>query len=494
MSAAKQEPKHSRAQSSMEYLMTYGWAILIIAIAVGVLFALGLFNGSAATPNGCSPQPGFTCSNPVYTPNGITAMISQDSGQNYYDAFVFVASESENIGPGGLPVNFSESNTVNMTPIGTIPPSGTVTFNFNHTAAGGIPTANIPVGTEFTGYIWIAYCLSPVCPTPTNFAKVGTINVKEAGSGGFGGSSTPTSSSSTSSSSTSTSTTSSTTTSIGTTYNPTSGGSTSNNVVFNTSCTSPCELSNNLLTTASVTIDNGVTLNTDGFSIVAGANFINSGTIDAGLNPAAAGGAGGGSGGAGGDGSYGIYIQAQQIIGGTINAIGGTAAQCLSNCGSSGGGGSGCSGGGGDTIAAGGLPSQTCGCPNGATCNGATPSAPTNSQIAGFLLVGLSTIQNSLSGAGGGGSADRATDQNGSPGTSVSNSYGGSGASGYGSESVNAGSGGGGGGGTILLAYNSSFPAPIVSGTVTGGPDVGGGAGGNGNIVSYPWTSTPIIP
>ncbi len=196
----------------MEYLMTYGWAILIIAIVVGVLFALGLFNGSAATPNGCSPQPGFTCSNPIYTPNGITATISQDSGQNYYDAFVFVASESENIGPGGLPVNFSESNTVNMTPIGTIPPSGTVTFNFNHTAAGGIPTANIPVGTEFTGYIWIAYCLSPVCPTPTNFAKVGSISAKETGVSTFtgGGSST----SITSTSSTSTSTTSTSTTSI----------------------------------------------------------------------------------------------------------------------------------------------------------------------------------------------------------------------------------------------------------------------------------------
>jgi hypothetical protein len=193
----------------MEYLMTYGWAILILAIVVGVLFALGLFNGSAATPNGCSPQPGFTCSNPVYTPNGITATISQDSGQNYYDAWVFVASEGENIGPGGLPVNFSESNTVNMTPIGTIPPSGTVTFNFNHTAAGGIPTANIPVGTEFTGYIWIAYCLSPVCSGPTNFAKVGSISAKETGVSTFtSGGPTTTSSSTTSSSTTSTSTTS----------------------------------------------------------------------------------------------------------------------------------------------------------------------------------------------------------------------------------------------------------------------------------------------
>ncbi len=167
--------------------MTYGWVILIIAIVVGVLVALGLFNGYAATPNGCFPQQGFTCSNLVYTSNGITATISQDSGQNYYDALVFVASEDENIGSGGLPVNFSESNTVNMTPIGTIPPSGTVTFNFNHTSAGDIPTAKIPVGTEFTGYIWIAYCLSPVCSGPTAYSKVATIATKYTGSLGFSG-------------------------------------------------------------------------------------------------------------------------------------------------------------------------------------------------------------------------------------------------------------------------------------------------------------------
>ena len=39
----------------MEYLMTYGWAILIIAVVLGVLFQLGIFSGSALTPRA---QPG----------------------------------------------------------------------------------------------------------------------------------------------------------------------------------------------------------------------------------------------------------------------------------------------------------------------------------------------------------------------------------------------------------------------------------------------------
>ena len=38
-------PPRIRSQSAMEYLMTYGWAILIIAIVLGALFQLGVFSG-----------------------------------------------------------------------------------------------------------------------------------------------------------------------------------------------------------------------------------------------------------------------------------------------------------------------------------------------------------------------------------------------------------------------------------------------------------------
>ena len=42
--------KAERAQSAMEYLMTYGWAILIIAVVLGVLFQIGVFSGANLTP------------------------------------------------------------------------------------------------------------------------------------------------------------------------------------------------------------------------------------------------------------------------------------------------------------------------------------------------------------------------------------------------------------------------------------------------------------
>ena len=54
----------ARAQSAMEYLMTYGWAILIIAIVLAALFQLGVFSSSTFAPK----APPGSCQ--VFRPNG----------------------------------------------------------------------------------------------------------------------------------------------------------------------------------------------------------------------------------------------------------------------------------------------------------------------------------------------------------------------------------------------------------------------------------------
>ncbi|MCL5239337.1 MAG: hypothetical protein M1286_02610, partial [Candidatus Marsarchaeota archaeon] len=56
--------KMSKAQSAMEYLMTYGWAILIIAVVLGALFQLGVFNAGTFAPK----APPGACQ--VYRPEG----------------------------------------------------------------------------------------------------------------------------------------------------------------------------------------------------------------------------------------------------------------------------------------------------------------------------------------------------------------------------------------------------------------------------------------
>ena len=43
-----------KGQAAMEYLMTYGWAIIIIIVAVAALYAMGVFNVGGTTVT-CSP-------------------------------------------------------------------------------------------------------------------------------------------------------------------------------------------------------------------------------------------------------------------------------------------------------------------------------------------------------------------------------------------------------------------------------------------------------
>jgi len=44
----------NKAQSAMEYLMTYGWAILIVIVVVAALYSMGVFSGGGGGVP-CSP-------------------------------------------------------------------------------------------------------------------------------------------------------------------------------------------------------------------------------------------------------------------------------------------------------------------------------------------------------------------------------------------------------------------------------------------------------
>lgn len=71
------EPK---AQSAMEFLTTYGWMILVLAVVIGALYSLGLFNSSGLQPYQCAFRIGLTCGHASISSSGIiTIDIVQDS-------------------------------------------------------------------------------------------------------------------------------------------------------------------------------------------------------------------------------------------------------------------------------------------------------------------------------------------------------------------------------------------------------------------------------
>ena len=72
------QSRRRKSQSAMEYLMTYGWAILIIAIVLAALFQLGVFSSASFAPK----APPGSCQ--VFRPNGpgTTSFISTEGECN----------------------------------------------------------------------------------------------------------------------------------------------------------------------------------------------------------------------------------------------------------------------------------------------------------------------------------------------------------------------------------------------------------------------------
>ncbi len=53
--------KKGKAQAAMEFLMTYGWAILVVLIVIGALAYFGVLNPQRLLPERCIFQTGINC-------------------------------------------------------------------------------------------------------------------------------------------------------------------------------------------------------------------------------------------------------------------------------------------------------------------------------------------------------------------------------------------------------------------------------------------------
>ena len=60
-----------RGQAALEFLMTYGWAILIVLIAIGAFAYFGVLNPQRLLPKSCTVVPGFSCDDFSVLDNGI---------------------------------------------------------------------------------------------------------------------------------------------------------------------------------------------------------------------------------------------------------------------------------------------------------------------------------------------------------------------------------------------------------------------------------------
>ena len=131
-----------KAQSAMEYLVTYSWALLILVLVLAALIGFGLFNQATYTPNACAIQGDFSCRN--------TTLYSAGN-------FAFTLGQSV-------------SSPITITAIGcntTVSTNGVKTYNVflpignNMTTYVQCYSGNVPfsgkLGAIYTGYLTITY-------------------------------------------------------------------------------------------------------------------------------------------------------------------------------------------------------------------------------------------------------------------------------------------------------------------------------------------------
>jgi hypothetical protein len=73
--------KMKRGQAAMEFLMTYGWAILIMLVVIAVLFYLGIFSPNTNVPKSCTLPAGLSCYEYIISESGTDAVLTLDLGQ-----------------------------------------------------------------------------------------------------------------------------------------------------------------------------------------------------------------------------------------------------------------------------------------------------------------------------------------------------------------------------------------------------------------------------
>ena len=174
--------KNQKAQSAMEYLMTYGWAILIIAIVLAALFSLGIFSSSSFTGTTCIASSGFICSSPVWTGGVLHVTLGESTGTPWTNVTFFVV-------PSGAATPTSASQVVTAMAANayisgtssTVPAAGSMssgqTAAYTFTLSNNATVFPKTVGSSASGTMWVVY------NTPSAKAllsQVATMTLKES--------------------------------------------------------------------------------------------------------------------------------------------------------------------------------------------------------------------------------------------------------------------------------------------------------------------------
>lgn len=71
-----------KGQAAMEFLMTYGWAILVVLVAIGALAYFGVLNPGRFLPSSCTIAPGISCDDFKVTGTSVQLLLRNGMGDD----------------------------------------------------------------------------------------------------------------------------------------------------------------------------------------------------------------------------------------------------------------------------------------------------------------------------------------------------------------------------------------------------------------------------
>src|SRR5512141_704268 len=77
-----------RGQAALEFLTTYGWALLVILVMIGALVYFGVLNPTKVLPNRCEAEAGFSCQEFVLRQGSFDVSLLNKKGEALTDLSV----------------------------------------------------------------------------------------------------------------------------------------------------------------------------------------------------------------------------------------------------------------------------------------------------------------------------------------------------------------------------------------------------------------------
>jgi len=69
-----------KSQAALEFIMTYGWAILVVLVAIGALAYFGVLSPDRFLPSKCTLQSGIACLDHKATATSLTIYVKNSLG------------------------------------------------------------------------------------------------------------------------------------------------------------------------------------------------------------------------------------------------------------------------------------------------------------------------------------------------------------------------------------------------------------------------------